>query len=120
MIDYPELRDAIAAAVGELGVRTYSQYPPSITPPAIVVEFPTAIEYNRTGCLDTFTLTARLFTSHSTDGERQLCTLASHEGVPAQVATVPGARPVEARMFGSVSVGGADFYTCEVRIEVTA
>jgi hypothetical protein len=118
MSDYITVRHELAEALIAAGVRTHESYPPSISPPAAVVEFPDEIDYGRTACLDGYTAIVRLFTARSPDGEVELMRLASFTGVPTMVKGIGGVMPRRARNFGSVNVAGADLYTCEVVIEL--
>jgi hypothetical protein len=118
MSDYVKVRHDLAEALTAAGVRTHETYPPTISPPAAVVEFPEEIDYRRTGCLDGYTAIVRLFTARSADGEIELLTLASAGGVAAMVGGIGGVMPRRARNFGSVQVAGADLYTCEIVLEL--
>jgi hypothetical protein len=118
MSDYVKVRHDLAEALTAAGIRTHETYPPTISPPAAVVEFPEEIDYRRTGCLDGYTAIVRLFTTRSPDGEIQLLELASMPGVPTMLAGIGGLVLQRARNFGSVQVAGADLYTCEIVLEL--
>lgn len=114
------LRAAVVEALDADGaVRVYGHYPRTVSPPAVVVELPEAVDYRATACLDVVTLPLRLFTSMNADGETELLDLASGDGLLELLRKGLGDLSAESRNFGAVNVAGADLYTCQIVLTLT-
>jgi hypothetical protein len=121
--DLEKLGEAIATALGSVGVPVYPTPPPNMNPPALVVGYPSEIDFSTTSiALDTATVSVICAVGYLApigDLSKLLADArAAISADPSLGGAVARATPTRARGIQTAQVGGIDVLIAELVLTV--